>query len=120
MLLCELVEWCRVGEGAASVDIGLLRDGERRRITQEGREGVLYGVFFFQAEDGIRDLTVTGVQTCALPICWSNRPMLAPTSTRLGTHQHFGSKRSRETIRGSASRSATLLVGDGARVLSMS
>src|SRR2546430_15414612 len=29
----------------------------------------LSGVFFFfQAEDGIRDLTVTGVQTCALPI----------------------------------------------------
>src|SRR2546427_5249788 len=26
------------------------------------------GRFFFQAEDGIRDLTVTGVQTCALPI----------------------------------------------------
>src|SRR2546430_7711529 len=25
-------------------------------------------VFFFQAEGGIRDLTVTGVQTCALPI----------------------------------------------------
>src|SRR2546427_2093260 len=32
---------------------------------------VCFGVvffFFFQAEDGIRDLTVTGVQTCALPI----------------------------------------------------
>src|SRR3989475_7701898 len=27
------------------------------------------GFFFFQAEDGIRDLTETGVQTCALPIC---------------------------------------------------
>src|SRR2546430_12153981 len=27
-----------------------------------------YTIFFFQAEDGIRDLTVTGVQTCALPI----------------------------------------------------
>src|SRR5256885_15514351 len=30
--------------------------------------------FFFQAEDGIRDYKVTGVQTCALPICaafWS-------------------------------------------------
>src|SRR2546430_16246123 len=27
--------------------------------------------FFFQAEDGIRDLTVTGVQTCALPISFS-------------------------------------------------
>src|SRR5690606_40541491 len=29
--------------------------------------GVLY-IFFFQAEDGIRDFHVTGVQTCALPI----------------------------------------------------
>src|SRR2546430_9086243 len=29
--------------------------------------GILW-FFFFQAEDGIRDLTVTGVQTCALPI----------------------------------------------------
>src|SRR3712207_7665099 len=26
-------------------------------------------IFFFQAEDGIRDIGVTGVQTCALPIC---------------------------------------------------
>src|SRR5699024_11490656 len=26
-------------------------------------------LFFFQAEDGIRDRNVTGVQTCALPIC---------------------------------------------------
>src|SRR5690606_39944879 len=25
--------------------------------------------FFFQAEDGIRDCHVTGLQTCALPIC---------------------------------------------------
>src|SRR2546427_10071111 len=30
--------------------------------------------FFFQAEDGIRDLTVTGVQTCALPISVNHRP----------------------------------------------
>src|SRR5207245_6853567 len=28
--------------------------------------------FFFQAEDGIRDATVTGVQTCALPIYQAN------------------------------------------------
>src|SRR5207249_8650023 len=27
-------------------------------------------IFFFQAEDGIRDRNVTGVQTCALPICF--------------------------------------------------
>src|SRR2546430_7088675 len=35
-------------------------------------------IFFFQAEDGIRYLTVTGVQTCALPICRAAR---APRST---------------------------------------
>src|SRR5215211_2313825 len=35
--------------------------------------------FFFQAEDGIRDHCVTGVQTCALPICWVDR-----LATRLG------------------------------------
>src|SRR5437773_4825159 len=28
--------------------------------------------FFFQAEDGIRDRDVTGVQTCALPICFDS------------------------------------------------
>src|SRR5437867_11325120 len=30
---------------------------------------MILSFFFFQAEDGIRDRTVTGVQTCALPIC---------------------------------------------------
>src|SRR5260370_31253993 len=30
------------------------------------------GFFFFQAEDGIRDSSVTGVQTCALPISRSS------------------------------------------------
>src|SRR2546430_4655757 len=35
--------------------------------------------FFFQAEDGIRDLTVTGVQTCALPIS-TRRPKAVVTS----------------------------------------
>src|SRR5215211_8182079 len=30
---------------------------------------MIYVFFFFQAEDGIRDHCVTGVQTCALPIC---------------------------------------------------
>src|ERR1041384_2689151 len=33
--------------------------------------------FFFQAEDGIRDKLVTGVQTCALPICWFSRKRVA-------------------------------------------
>src|SRR2546421_369576 len=42
--------------------------------------------FFFQAEDGIRDLIVTGVQTCALPIsmsCSGNRPASMAANTRL-------------------------------------
>src|SRR6266581_806818 len=33
----------------------------------------LWAVFFFQAEDGIRDGRVTGVKTCALPICAAGR-----------------------------------------------
>src|SRR3712207_9330028 len=33
----------------------------------------MHDVFFFQAEDGIRDIGVTGVQTCALPICLNHR-----------------------------------------------
>src|SRR5256885_3271047 len=50
------------------------RTGDARRDTRDGQEPVgpsgyahlLF--FFFQAEDGIRDYKVTGVQTCALPI----------------------------------------------------
>src|SRR5256886_5276320 len=36
--------------------------------------------FFFQAEDGIRDLTVTGVQTCALPISSTTTSIAARSS----------------------------------------
>src|SRR6266446_6324554 len=51
-------------------------------------------IFFFQAEDGIRDYKVTGVQTCALPIspplafsapgpcCMQKAPMVRPDVTR--------------------------------------
>ena len=52
--------------------------GERGRGEEEVREmkgdvekdegGRVMDIFFFQAEDGIRDYDVTGVQTCALPI----------------------------------------------------
>src|SRR5690606_27791505 len=37
--------------------------------------------FFFQAEDGIRDFHVTGVQTCALPISLGWRPWPSPETT---------------------------------------
>src|SRR5215510_15278408 len=45
-----------------------------------------FSFFFFQAEDGIRDGHVTGVQTCALPIWWalgphSSTPPRSPTAT---------------------------------------
>src|SRR5207249_7210060 len=36
--------------------------------------------FFFQAEDGIRDRNVTGVQTCALPICCPDGGVERPSS----------------------------------------
>src|SRR3712207_2044459 len=40
------------------------------RLRRENKSGYRSSVFFFfQAEDGIRDIGVTGVQTCALPIC---------------------------------------------------
>ena len=42
-----------------------------QRVWSSRGGGVGVGVvffFFFQAEDGIRDYKVTGVQTCALPI----------------------------------------------------
>src|SRR2546426_6626593 len=61
---------------------------------------ILFFFFFFQAEDGIRDYKVTGVQTCALPIwflqscAWHQRfvtevfgssPMRAPPSSWMMT-----------------------------------
>src|SRR5688572_33141702 len=49
--------------------------------------------FFFQAEDGIRDLTVTGVQTCALPISLRLTERLERDTARLppvARHQVLG------------------------------
>src|ERR1019366_8287316 len=43
-------------------------DPERDAARLSGKKDVLFFVIFFQAEDGIRDWSVTGVQTCALPI----------------------------------------------------
>src|SRR5438132_202277 len=40
--------------------------------------------FFFQAEDGIRDHCVTGVQTCALPIC-NRRPAASRVTAKSST-----------------------------------
>src|SRR2546430_9598924 len=59
-------EWCTAGAGCES--------RIRARL-----DVVVF--FFFQAEDGIRDLTVTGVQTCALPICRTIARAIASSST---------------------------------------
>src|SRR5689334_23880001 len=45
--------------------------------------------FFYQAEDGIRDGTATGLQTCALPIwlawdCFENQGLVLPSALELG------------------------------------
>src|SRR5256886_10629768 len=61
------------------------RVSRRRRCRYCGASKLCCLFFFFQAEDGIRDLTVTGVQTCALPIyiLWSSaRDDLAAAVTR--------------------------------------
>src|SRR2546422_4193776 len=52
-----------------------------RSLPASGFASLLF--FFFQAEDGIRDVAVTGVQTCALPI--SSQPVSAVPC--LPTHQ---------------------------------
>src|SRR5256885_15990965 len=60
-------------------------------------EFVDYGFFFFfQAEDGIRDYKVTGVQTCALPI--SLTLMLGPLEDALAEREHPLPEAQRERI----------------------
>src|SRR2546430_7240285 len=58
--------------------------------------------FFFQAEDGIRDLTVTGVQTCALPISGA----AATTAARSPTNSARPRVRTRVPPPGQARRRA--------------
>src|SRR5690349_16705911 len=60
-------------------------------------------VFFFQAEDGIRDLYVTGVQTCALPI-W--RASAASGASRLGPATRASSGRCNRAARRSRTPSS--------------
>src|SRR2546430_8062531 len=80
------------------------------------RSGYIMSLFFFfQAEDGIRDLTVTGVQTCALPISpvleqivevVDERPLIEPADegdvlgrTRLEALQEVGALLAHDKLR---------------------
>src|SRR3989440_6612678 len=64
------------GPGGTALLVDALTENRNRTVAEVrnafNRNGGNLGengcVFFFQAEDGIRDLIVTGVQTCALPI----------------------------------------------------
>src|SRR5207245_3036988 len=56
--------------------------------------------FFFQAEDGIRDATVTGVQTCALPIScfWIFEPSSITSMSRLICRVSLRSRSATDTV----------------------
>src|SRR5438105_10469227 len=69
----------------------------------------LYFVFFFQAEDGIRDPLVTGVQTCALPISGANA---GSVSVQVETGNHAALK----ALIGAA-QNQVFALGAGTRVL---
>src|SRR2546430_12604852 len=82
-------------------------------------------VVFFQAEDGIRDLTVTGVQTCALPIstaaiCRTDNPGTrrrrsppAAGSSSAAARSDAGARRGAPRSYGRKSRSEERRVGKG-------
>src|SRR2546429_327445 len=72
-------------------------DGHCERRTASAHLGRVHSVdFFFQAEDGIRDVAVTGVQTCALPI--SGGVLDGTSGSLLGTFPAAGPVASDSTV----------------------
>src|SRR5699024_12111287 len=67
--------------------------------------------FFFQAEDGIRDRNVTGVQTCALPISGFVEGLVVPAA---GVRDHAGLVVARGTAAVAAAAPGVLLGGRAA------
>src|SRR5690348_8099520 len=90
------------------------------------KQFLIFPIFFFQAEDGIRGGRVTGVQTCALPISWPGRRGKAMNSAACSSHAARRSAAARRVRpvggRGSlatgatiAPRAATALRGEALR-----
>src|SRR5690606_13868486 len=80
----------------------------------------LHTIFFFQAEDGIRDFLVTGVQTCALPICHRYSGGSGSYQYRLNTYDATGSTivttsgaQSKPTFNGLGAGTYSITVSDG-------
>src|SRR5256885_3913148 len=75
----------------------------RMSLTKSAVYSSILFFFFFQAEDGIRDYKVTGVQTCALPIwageglilSWISHAIL-PSGRRIGFAKAFPGERSQK------------------------
>src|SRR5947208_13525152 len=85
--------------------------GERFELVAGLIDSALEHRFFFQAEDGIRDDLVTGVQTCALPISYGEMDSvgsLAPV-TRIVTRATSSDRRASAVQKPSRSASRTNL-----------
>src|SRR5947208_1387868 len=81
----------------------------------------VYSFFFFQAEDGIRDDLVTGVQTCALPILEEDRQgREAHLPRERGRRRHGRAEQDREVPGGRLRRAADLHREDAVLVLDRS
>src|SRR5699024_12105730 len=71
-------------------------------------------VFFFQAEDGIRDRNVTGVQTCALPIsCLMN---VSPETLRAAEQAYPAFAPALREVAALARRGGALVAIDGRKI----
>src|SRR2546421_8425819 len=92
----------------------LLRIRLNQIVLSEGLNILHLLFFFFQAEDGIRDLIVTGVQTCALPIsvrarCITPRRRTTPLRRPCTTRSLGARSAARSPVQRSAARSATVV-----------
>src|SRR5229473_5586652 len=77
---------------------------------------VLLKLFFFQAEDGIRDKLVTGVQTCGLPISHPVQgPFTEPAYPRRLEHHGRGTGRVRRSAAAHETGERSVVSGHGRR-----
>src|SRR5690606_40416185 len=74
--------------GTEEKEPGLVPEHWRQDGYTRFRSWIAVRCFFFHAEDGIRDFHVTGVQTCALPICVGDTVEIRLTNADDSTQPH--------------------------------